>query len=138
MISNKLLQVCKEQIYKPCSVLDNHLSRLTVANKLKRTTILDQSRANFVYHPFVLALDGVYIAYMSPYSWWALTSPFQPYQLLLAVYFLLHLPEDYSYLTLSSILALWCTDFPRTMPRLSDLLRTLFYSLLYICKIYIK
>ena len=69
MISNKLLQVCKEQIYKPCSVLDNHLSRLTVANKLKRTTILDQSRANFVYHPFVLALDGVYIAYMSPYSW---------------------------------------------------------------------
>ena len=49
MISNKLLQVCKEQIYKPCSVLDNHLSRLTVANKLKRTTILDQSRANFVY-----------------------------------------------------------------------------------------
>ena len=87
MISNKLLQVCKEQIYKPCSVLDNHLSRLIVANKLKRTTILDQSRASFVYHPFVLAPDGVYIAYMSPYSWWALTSPFQPYRINPAVYF---------------------------------------------------
>jgi len=76
-----------EQIYKPCSVLDNHLSRLIVTNKFKRTTILDQSRANFVFHPFVLAPDGVYIAYMSPYSWWALTSPFQPYRENSAVYF---------------------------------------------------
>lgn len=30
--------------------------------------------------PFVLAPDGVYIAYLSLDSWWALTSPFQPYQ----------------------------------------------------------
>ena len=126
-----------EQIYKPCSVLDNHLSRLTVASKFKRTTILDQSRASFVLHPFVLAPDGVYIAYMSPCSWWALTSPFQPYQQIGGI---LSVALAWRSLLLDVIKhpALWCTDFPRTMPRLSDLLQTLFYLLLIFCKIYIK
>ena len=62
--------------------------------------------------PFVLAPDGVYIACLSLGQLVSsyLTIPTLPK---LAVYFLLHLPEDHSYLTLSSILALWCTDFPR-------------------------
>ena len=68
IFSYKMLILCREQIYKPCSVLDNHLSRLNVANKLKRTTILDRAE-QASYCPFVLAPDGVYIACLSLDSW---------------------------------------------------------------------
>ena len=66
------------QSYKPGSVLDDHLSRLAIADKLQRPTYREVTGS----HPwslFGLAPDGVYTAGMSPYRRWALTSPFQPY-----------------------------------------------------------
>ena len=64
-----MLILCREQIYKPCSVVDNHLSSLIITNKLKRTTIFRTGPSKPPNVHFVLAPDGVYIAYMSPYSW---------------------------------------------------------------------
>ena len=52
---------------------------------------------------------------MSPYQRWALTSPFHPYRKC-GGYFLLHFPWSRLHWTLSSIIALWGPDFPRTLP----------------------
>ena len=54
------------QSYKPGSVLDDHLSRLAIADKLQRPTYREVTGS----HPwslFGLAPDGVYTAGMSPY-----------------------------------------------------------------------
>ena len=67
-----------ETSHKRSSVLSNHLSRLIVTNKLKRYT---RKRSGQLLNVslFDLAPGGVYIAIMSPWCWWALTSPFHPY-----------------------------------------------------------
>ena len=63
-ISNSLIKF--GQSYKPGSVLDDHLSRLAIADKLQRPTYREVTGS----HPwslFGLAPDGVYTAGMSPY-----------------------------------------------------------------------
>jgi len=55
----------KQQICKPGSVLDNHLSRHTVTDMLKRPTS-GRQRAAATNALLGLAPDGVYTAGMSP------------------------------------------------------------------------
>lgn len=69
---------CCKISHKPSSVLSNHLSRLIVANKLKRHTQRRDGQPLYA-SLFGLAPSGVYIAVKSPSRWWALTSPFHPY-----------------------------------------------------------
>ena len=53
------------QSCKPGSVLDDHLSRLAIADKLQRPTFREAA-GNCLYPLFGLAPDGVYTADMSP------------------------------------------------------------------------
>lgn len=53
------------QSYKPGSVFGNHLSRLAIADKLKRPTYREAA-GNCLFPLFGLAPDGVYTAGMSP------------------------------------------------------------------------
>ena len=57
-----------KQIYKPSSVLDNHLSRPCISTWLKRRTRGRDEQP--LYVPlFGLASSGVYIAAKSPMRW---------------------------------------------------------------------
>ena len=81
-----------KQIYKRSSVLDNHLSRLIVTNKLKRPTNWKMRATSFLYPNLDLLRVGFTRLSQSPGKRWALTSPFHPYQENLVGYFLLHFP----------------------------------------------
>ena len=60
---------------KPCSVLNDDLSRLYVAAKFKPPP--ESCRTTYALLSGVAA-DKVYIASVSPHCWWALTPPFHP------------------------------------------------------------
>ena len=62
---------------KPCSVLNDDLSRLYVAAKFKPPP--ESCRTTYALLSGVAA-GKVYIAGMSPHRWWALTPPFHPYR----------------------------------------------------------
>jgi len=64
-----------EQVCKPGPVLDNHLSRPIVANRLQPPP-WDRRVSLMSLHG--VAPGGVYRASLSPGCWWALTSPFHP------------------------------------------------------------
>ena len=89
--------------------------------------------------PFVLAPDGVYIAYLSLDSWWALTSPFQPYQLSWRYTFCctcLKITPTWRYQ--ASLLCGARTFLVKLIPRLPDLLHidfTFFHLILQTNKI---
>ena len=61
---------------KPCSVLNDDLSRLHIAVQFKPPP--ESCRTTYALLSGVAA-GKVYIAGMSPYRWWALTPPFHPY-----------------------------------------------------------
>ena len=77
----------REQVCKPSSVFDNHLSRRTVTGTLKRPTYREATGNRLsgimprraITSLLGLAPGGVCTANMLPYCRWALTSPFQPY-----------------------------------------------------------
>ena len=77
---------CVEQICKPGSVLDDHLSGMPVTRQLKRPNPRG-SAGNVIPLLFGLAPGGVCLAGRSPGRRWSLTPPLHPYRLLPAVSF---------------------------------------------------
>ena len=102
---------------KRSSVLSNHLSRFIVTNKLKRYTRKRGGQPLNV-SLFDLAPGGVYIAIMSPWCWWALTSPFHPYLIYfnklkyIRRYLSVALSFKSPWLDVIQHPALWSSDFP--------------------------
>lgn len=90
------------QVYKPISVEDDHLSGHRVADGVLAT--YHGTKEHFILSPLGLAPGGVYIAEKSPVRWWALTPPFHPY-LLRGGIFLLHYPWSHLHWVLPSTLA---------------------------------
>ena len=93
--------------YKPSSVFDNHLSRIIVANNLKR---LSDRRAAVM--SLSLASDGVYITTYVATSVVSFYLAFPPLHYKIMRYISVALSLKSPLLVISQRPALWCSDFP--------------------------
>ncbi len=93
--------------YKPSSVFDNHLSRIIVANNLKR---LSDWRATIM--SLSLASDGVYITTYVATSVVSFYLAFPPLHYKIMRYISVALSLKSPLLVISQRPALWCSDFP--------------------------
>ena len=105
--THKKTQINASQlICKPSSVIEgNHQSRCNIAVTFKRSR--EQASSSYVPH---LAPHGVYSELLSPIFRVSSYLTFSP--LPEGCIFLLHFSSGHPGLTLSSVIALWCSDFP--------------------------
>ena len=73
--------LCFEQDDKPGYVLDDHLSRPSVARRLKRPTWDWRAACGFLRAPVRPCFGwGLHVPHLLPDARWSLTPPFQPYR----------------------------------------------------------
>ena len=112
------------QVYKPSSVLDDHLSIFSVTEKFKR--LHGNRRAAVLSVPLSILLRTGFTGLQCRHSSrWALTSPFHPYrQKSAGGISLLHFPWSRLHRTLSGALLCGARTFLVFSPRSSGLLKT--------------
>ena len=105
--TQQLLCLMVRLTYKPSSVFDNHLSRIIVANNLKRFSDWRATKMSFS-----LASDGVYITTKVAFGVVSFYLAVPPLHYKIMRYISVALSLESPPLVISQHPALWCSDFP--------------------------